>query len=396
MADEKQTFAEYAQYVIDLKRREGLKESTLEQYALLLRRINPEIGHLKLTDIRPAHLNKLYAKLSQSGGRASEPRATAKVDLKATLIKRNMTNGELAQLAGINPHTVSAAFSKSIRQSDAAKIAQVLGGKPDKFFQFERDMEPLSAKTVLAHHRLISTILGQAEKEMLVPYNAASKATPPRPKKKDVNYFQPEEVLQILEAVENETTHHKLFVYLLIVTGARRGEVAGLMWDDIDFTARTVSINHALRYSSVRGVYVSPTKTGESRTVTIPPEVIQLLKKWKSEQTEQRLLHGDRWNDTDYIFTRDDGTPSHPDGWTDWMRKFSQRHNLPHMNPHAFRHTAASALIASNVDVVTASKVLGHASPTTTENFYAHLFEDKKAAASEVLADALIRPAKKA
>ena len=96
-------------------------------------------------------------------------------------------------------------------------------------------MEPLSNKTILEHHRLISTILAQAEKEMLVPYNAASKATPPRTAKKDPNYFQPETVTAILEALESEPLKWRLITHLLIVTGGRRGEIMGLKWEKVDF-----------------------------------------------------------------------------------------------------------------------------------------------------------------
>ena len=66
--DNRQTFEEYAGYVLELKRRQGVKESTLERYNALLAQIFPEIGYLKLSDIRPAHLNNLYTKLSKSGG----------------------------------------------------------------------------------------------------------------------------------------------------------------------------------------------------------------------------------------------------------------------------------------------------------------------------------------
>ena len=51
-------------------------------------------------------------------------------------------------------------------------------------FTVEHDMSPLADRTVLAYHRLISIILSQAEKEMLVPYNAAAKATPPKAEKR--------------------------------------------------------------------------------------------------------------------------------------------------------------------------------------------------------------------
>ena len=67
------------------------------------------------------------------------------------------------------------------------------------------------------------------------------------------------------------------------------------------------------------------------------------------------------------------------------------RHGLPHINPHAFRHTVASVLLANGTDIVTVSKQLGHASITTTENFYSHIIEENKAKAADCIADVLIR-----
>lgn len=115
------------------------------------------------------------------------------------------------------------------------------------------------------------------------------------------------------------------------------------------------------------------------------------LKQLRREQLETRLKNGDRWQENGYIFTQDDGKPMNPQTWTRWMSDFGQRHGLPHVNPHAFRHTAASVLIASGTDVVTVSRMLGHASVTTTENYYSHLIEEAKAAASDTITDVLIR-----
>ena len=63
--DNRQTFAEYASYVLDLKERGGTKRKTLDRYKELLIRINQAIGHLKLADIRPQHLNSFYKNLSE-------------------------------------------------------------------------------------------------------------------------------------------------------------------------------------------------------------------------------------------------------------------------------------------------------------------------------------------
>ena len=389
--DNRQTFAQYAEYALGLKRRACVRESTLERYDSLLKRINPEIGHIKLADIRPAHLNRLYERLSEEGERKKEALATAKIDLSAEIKQRRLNKTKFAELAGIPARAVGQACKTSVAENTAIKIAAALGGKVEKFFTVERDMEPLSAKTVLEHHRLISSILGQAEKEMLIPYNPAAKATPPRPKKPEPRYYQPDTIYAILDAADSEPLNYRLFVYLAVSTGARRGEIAGLKWNNVDLSTGQINIDHGLYYSRKQGVYEGETKTGEHRSLKIPAEVIQLLKQWRREQAALRLLNGDRWQDGKYIFTRDDGRPTHPDTWTQWLDKFSERHNLPHINPHSFRHTAASTLIANHVDTVTVSKVLGHASPTTTQNYYAHLIEDAKTAATDTIADVLIR-----
>ena len=71
---------------------------------------------------------------------------------------------------------------------------------------------------------------------------------------------------------------------------------------------------------------------------------------------------------------------------TDWLDKFSAANDLPHIHPHAFRHTAASTMIANGVDLVTAATELGHANATSTANIYAHQVARARAAAGGVRA----------
>ena len=118
---------------------------------------------------------------------------------------------------------------------------------------------------------------------------------------------------------------------------------------------------------------------------------MSLLRQHKREQLRLQLANGDRWQSTGFVFTADDGSSMNPDSITGWLKDFSTRHSLPHINPHAFRHTVASVLLANGTDIVTVSKQLGHASVTTTENFYSHIIEENKAKASECIADVLLR-----
>ena len=190
--DNRQSFAQYAEYVLDLKERAGLKHKTLYEYRQLTERIYPAIGHLKLTDIRPQHLNAFYRSLAAAGTRKASSKAKAKIDMNAEMEKRKLTRKKLAELAGVSSSTASAACRGcSITREKAELVAKALGLPFSKAFTVTEDTTPLSGATMLAYHRFISTVLDQAEKELLVPYNAAEKATPPKLKRREVNYFQP-------------------------------------------------------------------------------------------------------------------------------------------------------------------------------------------------------------
>ena len=390
--DNRQTFAEYADYVLDLKQRTGTKARTLDRYQDMMVRINQAIGHIKLADLRPQHLNSFYKNLAEPGIRMGGGSAKAKIDMVAWLKKHKISRGKLAEKAGISAATVGVAVKgESIKIEKAQAIAQAMEKKVDDVFKVEKNMEPLADKTILEHHRLISTILAQAEKEMLVPYNAASKATPPRTVKKDPNYFQPETVAAILEALESEPLKWRLITHLLIVTGCRRGEIMGLKWEKVDFENSRVKIDRALVSSKSKGVFEESTKTSDIRHLHLPKETMDLLRQHKREQLRLQLANGDRWIHTGYVFTQDNGDHMNPDSITGWLKDFSTRHGLPHINPHAFRHTVASVLLANGTDIVTVSKQLGHASITTTESFYSHIIEENKAKAADCIANVLIR-----
>ena len=390
--DNRQTFAEYADYVLDLKQRTGTKARTLDRYQDMMARINQAIGHIKLADLRPQHLNSFYKNLAEPGIRMGGGSAKAKIDMVAWLKKNKLSRGKLAEKAGISAATVGVAVKgESIKIEKAQAIAQAMEKKVDDVFKVEKNMEPLADKTILEHHRLISTILAQAEKEMLVPYNAASKATPPKTTKKDPNYFQPETVAAILEALESEPLKWRLITHLLIVTGCRRGEIMGLKWEKVDFDNSRVKIDRALVSSKSKGVFEESTKTSDIRHLHLPKETMDLLRQHKREQLRLQLANGDRWLHTGYVFTQDNGDHMNPDSITGWLKDFSTRHSLPHINPHAFRHTVASVLLANGTDIVTVSKQLGHASITTTESFYSHIIEENKAKAADCIANVIIR-----
>ena len=288
-------------------------------------RIYPQIGHIKLKDLRADQLNDLYTLLAQDG--------------------QNKRTG---------------------------------GG--------------LSAKTILEHHRLISSVLQQATREGLIPFNLASRATLPKVTKREVNYFQPEQVEAIRDALEREPLKWKTLIHLFLITGARRGEVLGLKWDKVDFDGNRIHICNSVLYSADIGIYESTPKTPTSdRFVSLPPETMLLLRQYRAWQAGERLRMGKYFQDRGFLFTQDNGAPMHPDSVTDWLKKFSKRHGLPHINAHAFRHTMASMLYFNGVDSVSISKRLGHAQVSTTANIYAHVMEEADKKSAEILSDVFLR-----
>lgn len=252
--DNTQTFSEYAQYVLELKERIGVKTSTLDRYIDMLPRINEAIGNLKLCNIRPQHLNDFYKDMTENAVREDRCRAVAKRNLATQLKRAGISKAELSRRAGVAASTITAATAgKPLRLASADAISGALGYSRRELFSIQDDPTPLASKTILEHHRLISTIFAQADKEMLIPYNPASKATPPKVRRKPPDYFQPEEMSEILDALEKVPIKWKAIVYLLIDTGCRREEIMGLKWDKINWETGVIVIDCNLLYSTNRG-----------------------------------------------------------------------------------------------------------------------------------------------
>ena len=385
--DKRKKFHEYAEYVIDLKSRTGLSPTTIERYRSMLPRIYDGIGHMKLTDIRPYHLNDLYKHLAENGIRNKGAIATAKKVVKKKVAALKRTKASIVKEVGFSHTTLNAILrGDPVIYANAEKLANLLGYSVSELFVVEDKFKPLSDKTILEHHRLISMIMAMAEKELLIPYNPAAKATPPKVSKKEADYFQPEEVAEIVKALQDVPIKWKAMSYILIDTGCRRGELMGLQWHCVDLDKGIMMIKQALLYTKDKGVYVGPPKTGRPRAVCLAPETIDVLKKWKTEQLRTKIRHADIWKDSGFIFTKDDGSAMHPDSITDWLNKFSEANDLPHIHPHAFRHTVASILIASGIDSVTTANELGHADANTTNDIYAHQIARARAEASGVRA----------
>ena len=394
-SDTRLQFSEYCDYVIDLKEKRGKKHSTIVRYKELTSRIYPAIGHIKLRDLRVDHLNDLYTALGEKGARITVPKAKARVEIAALLKEKKLTRTAITAQSGIAASTINAAVrGETVSKPAAVAVSDALGCDMGKLFITVEESTALSAKTVIEHHRLIHTVLEQAVKESLIPFNPASRADLPAAERKKVNYFSEATVIAIRDALEDEPMKWKTLVHLFLITGARRGEILGLKWSAVDFSGNRIHIENSILYSVERGIYEDTPKTETSvRWITLPEETMQLLKAWKAYQNGERLRLGKYYQDRGFVFAQDNGQPMNPDGVTDWMDRFAKRHGLPHINPHAFRHTMASMLYFNHIDSVSISKRLGHAQVSTTANIYARVMEEADKRNADVLADVFLKKA---
>jgi len=223
--DDNQTFAEYAEYVLNLKEANGTKKGTLRASRQMLGRINAALGNVKLKDIRPQHLNLFYTELCKKGQRISGHYAYVldAEKFKETIRKKFGSFDKYHENGGPSCATLAKICRGEHCDYDLAiRSAKQLGVKFNALFREEKQTEPLSANTIHHYHNMISVVLAQAEREMIIPYNSASKASPPKVIRKEPNFMQVDDVMRIMECLQQEPLMWQAVMMLLIATGARR------------------------------------------------------------------------------------------------------------------------------------------------------------------------------
>lgn len=143
----------------------------------------------------------------------------------------------------------------------------------------------------------------------------------------------------------------------------------GLEWKDINFDTNVVTVNRTCLYSKERGHYTETPKTAQSmRSLKLPQDVMDVLKKWQSLQDIQRKKVGSKWIETDRVFTKWNGLTLDRSAPGRYFKKFCERTGMRYVSNHSWRHLNATLLINSGIDVKTVQSCLGHSVATTTVN----------------------------
>ena len=135
-----------------------------------------------------------------------------------------------------------------------------------------------------------------------------------------------------------------------------------------------------------RGIYEDTPKTEKSiRTITLPGEIISMLRSLQIQQKEAKLLLANKYEDSPAVLRGDFGKPLYPQVLQRWFTQFLSEHSLKNIGLHGLRHTHASMLAHMGTDKMQVSNRLGHSQLSTTLNIYTHLFEE----ADKTIADSL-------
>lgn len=168
--------------------------------------------------------------------------------------------------------------------------------------------------------------------------------------------------------------------------GLRRGELAGLEWQDIDYENKTMTIQRSVQDIVGFGLITKDPKTENSkRTISIPDKLITYLKEYQVWWNNQKHYLGDRWKDTDRLFCTEDGKTISPGLFRVWLQKTLAKADLPKVSLHSLRHTNITLQLIAGVDMKTVSARAGHSKASTTSDFYSHFIKNSDIHASEII-----------
>ena len=227
--------------------------------------------------------------------------------------------------------------------------------------------QPVATKTLINCHRLLSRVFSFA---IDLQYLVRSPLPKPgklfaRVEQREMDFLRPHEVRTLLAAIDD--VEMKAMIATMILTGMRVGEIVGLMWDCVDFKAKTIRVKRAFS----RGQLLTPKTRNSNRLIQAGDNVMALLR-------EHKLLAGAR---SEFVFSTSTG--KHIDGANLLKRVLrpaltKAKIDRP-LRLHDLRHTYSSIMISENANLKFVSMQLGHASIQITLDRYSHLIPERHA-----------------
>jgi integrase len=199
----------------------------------------------------------------------------------------------------------------------------------------------------------------------------------------EMSTYTPDEIQRVLRAADKDRNGH---LWYLALSGLRRGEVAGLMWSDVNLGAGTLTVTRNRVQAGAGNVVEGDPKTLSSRrTLPLDEGLVSVLRRASARYAEERLALGAAHADSGYVAVNEIGEPYTPDTLTRMWRKVTKSAGVRPIRLHDARHSCGTALHLRGVPLAVIAKWLGHADASITARIYAHSQDDALKAAGQSL-----------
>lgn len=244
--------------------------------------------------------------------------------------------------------------------------------------------DKLSGTTIQKYYGVLNTALNRAVKLQMILENPCKYIDTPKREKFKANILTLEEFKLIYNKLDSkiyEDYIFKLALDITIETGLRRGEMCGLTWDNIDFEEKSLTIDKALIRIEDNYNISNPKTDSSYRTLPISDSLIEKLKHHKLIQSKNKLKYGEFYsdvifNDTSYdlIFRHENGKYIVPSTFLQRLKRVCKNNKIEkNIRWHDLRHTNATYLIESGVNLKVIQDRLGHSLMQTTADTYSHV-----------------------
>jgi integrase len=250
--------------------------------------------------------------------------------------------------------------------------------------------KPMAASTVRQIHSIISGVLDAAVRWDWIASNPAKIAKRPKQKPPEPDPPSPANAARLVEAAFGMSEDWGTLVWLVMTTGMRRAEVAGLRWFHVDLDAEVIEIRRSYVQSKGKGKE-KDTKTHQMRRIALDSETVALLRAHKEYCREELGKVDVKLADDRFVFMSarktDASVPYSPDAISRRYKKMAGRLDPPiNTHIHALRHFSATELLTAGIDLRTVAGRLGHGGGgATTLRVYAAWVAASDRKAAEIL-----------
>lgn len=349
----------------------GLPRKTKRQLEAGLVEVKATIGH----DLSGKRIQKsFYGKSKQEAQRKAKEYAVQQEVANQTgqvFVKNNCTFGEWA-LKWLEiykkPKTTANGYAFTFENTvvkhlipffGKAELTEIRNVDVQKFFSTKLDY----SDSMLGKMKMcLNGIFESAIENDLCYKNPAKNIEYRSAREKNVKHTYTEVQSEKVKVLAKESMCE---IVVLLETGLRRGELLGLMWDDIDFANEVILVNRSIADSRIKGTKttVHPPKWNSYRTVPLLPQSIEVLKNIVRKSS--------------YVFPSTEGEPQSPNTWSQKLKRFMSGvaikcPGIPELTAHELRHTYGTILRRKGVDIYTIQKVMGHKDIKMTTEIYVH------------------------